>query len=210
MSSVAHLQLLSSGLFFIPTGKRKSLSLTWTWKQSTLKSHHDTVLLFLWFINSFLDSLYVEKCHQGWHHWRLKSSSHQEEKDTFPSLLSLDPFFAPKGQFQRRGWSCPPVHVGHLPPARCWDEGAAVPGAWTELAKTAWDKDLPPTHLAVCDYLSWRRKLLDPVTKALHHSTTCVVWSCLPLSAHHGSQASWMLEQERGWSWFVTCFRAMI
>lgn len=30
---------------------------------------------------------------------RPKSSSHQEEKDTFPFLLSLDPFLASKGQF---------------------------------------------------------------------------------------------------------------
>lgn len=66
----------------------------------------------------------------------------------------------------------------------------AVPGTWTDLAKTAWDKDLPPTELAVFDCLSQRRKLLDAVTKALHHSITCVVWLCLPLSAHHGSQAS--------------------
>lgn len=142
------------------------------------------VLLFLWFINYFLDALYVEKCHRGWHHWRPKSSSHQEETDTFPFLLSLDPFLAPKGQFWRRGlssmWATCQQQDAEM-------RGPAVPGTWTDLAKTSWDKDLPPTGLAVFGYLSYRRKLLDPVTKALHHSITCVVWLCLPLSAHRGS-----------------------
>lgn len=60
--------------------------------------------------------------------------------------------------------------------------GPAVPGTWTGLATTAWDKDLPPTDLAVLDYPSWRRKLLDPVTKALHHSCGLVVFAplCTP------------------------------
>lgn len=98
--------------------------------------------------------LNVEKCHTGWHRWRLKSCGHQEEKGSFPFLLSL----CPKGRVKLSSCLCHPVPL--LPPAMswdapCWDEvTCSCLGPGLDLTKTLWDNDLPPTDLAVFEYLS--------------------------------------------------------
>lgn len=114
------------------------------------------VLLFLWFIHYYF--FRCVKCWEMSHRLTPLETevlwSSRREKGSFPFLLSL----CPKGRVKLSSCLCHPVPL--LPPAMswdapCWDEvTCSCLGPGLDLTKTLWDNDLPPTDLAVFDYLS--------------------------------------------------------
>lgn len=122
ISSYFHLDCSSS-----PLGKKKYLSLTWTCKQFTLRSHTSMVWLFLWFIN------FCFRCITCWEmlptltplETEVLWSSRREWQLPLPPLLMPLPQpkgAAPKERIKLSSCRREPGPLCCLPPATCWDE----------------------------------------------------------------------------------------